>query len=85
MGVFARLLRRSRTTEEAQAAEAGAAQPTVPAEAGATDEAKDTTGAAQEAAAEQTACAAADDGVEIPRQQSAENAVDSEADQGART
>jgi hypothetical protein len=34
---------------------------------------------------EQTARVAADNGAGIPRQQSAENAVDSEADRGART
>ncbi|MER6124336.1 hypothetical protein ABT173_17095 [Streptomyces sp. NPDC001795] len=91
MGVFARLFQRSRTTEEAQSAEAEATQ--VTAEAEATDEAKSTAeardaveaGAGSEATAGEAGQTAAEDGVGIPKQQSAEEVADSEAEEGART
>ncbi|MFJ8358503.1 hypothetical protein [Streptomyces sp. NPDC093984] len=91
MGVFVRLLRRSRTTEGSRSAEAEAAQAVEGADAGATDEVKDAdAGAAEpdgkpEGARQMSAEAAADDGGAIPKQQSAEKAADSEADEGART
>ena len=69
MGVFARIFRRSKATEETRAAEpkesAGAPESTGPAE----HRAKEVPGT---------------DTVEIPKQQSAE-AADSEAGEGART
>ena len=97
MGVFARLLRRSKATEEASVAEAQA--DTTTAGPGA-EEAAEAKGSAEagvvertEAEAEveaeqtvaqtrtvaQTAEADSGDGVEIPKQQSAEEAADSEA------
>ncbi|MEV6740189.1 hypothetical protein AB0N14_25865 [Streptomyces sp. NPDC051104] len=88
MGVFARLLRRSRTTEEGRSAEAEAAQAAEGAEAGATDVVKDAGAAEPDGKPEgapQKGAEAADDGVGIPKQQSAEKAADSEADEGART
>ncbi|MGR6973172.1 hypothetical protein ACU639_26900 [Streptomyces cynarae] len=91
MGVFARLLRKSRTTEEDRSSEAGAAQAVEGAEAGATDEVKEGDADTAEPAGKpegvphKSAEAAADDGVGIPKQQSAEKAADSEADEGART
>ncbi|WLW51758.1 hypothetical protein [Streptomyces sp. YU58] len=102
MGVFARLLRRSKTTEEATAAEVQAADASTDekgeqaeeaaeakgsAEAGADVEAKAETGTG-DAAEEKTAAADKDtsgEGVEIPKQQSAEEVADSEAGEGART
>ncbi|KOU71544.1 hypothetical protein ADK57_11020 [Streptomyces sp. MMG1533] len=103
MGVFARLLRRSKTTEEASTAEAQAGTPTaepatqeaaeakgsVETEAGAKSKTK--AEAKAEDAVEETAVEAVEDtsgsgeGVEIPKQQSAEEAADSEAGEGART
>jgi hypothetical protein len=95
MGVFGRILRRSKATEEASTAEAvtdteTAAAPTAEAaaevsgtEAGAgVEEAAGTT--ATEAVATAGSADAAD-GVEIPKQQSAEVAADNEAGEGART
>lgn len=87
MGVFARLFRRSKATEETRTAEsgageaaagagpesaAGAAEPKGPAEV------PETTGPAEKEAREVT------DTVEIPKQQSAE-AAGSETGEGART
>ncbi|MEU9574639.1 hypothetical protein AB0D62_33165 [Streptomyces massasporeus] len=92
MGVFARLLRRSRATAEAPAAEAQtdtakAGPETAAAEAA---ETKGTDGA--EEAAEPTAEATSEaskstesEGVDIPKQQSTEKAADNEAGEGART
>lgn len=94
MGVFARLLRKSKNTEEASAAETGAdgteteraaeettAEAVETAESGPRNTAE--TDGTDEAA---TAPEAADsDGVGIPKQQSAGEAVDNEADKGART
>ncbi|MEV5019170.1 hypothetical protein ACIGW1_08345 [Streptomyces sp. NPDC053780] len=91
MGVFARLLRKSKNTEEASAAETGAggteterAAEETPAEAAETAESGPRNTAETDEAA--TAPEAADsDGVGIPKQQSAGEAVDNEADKGART
>ncbi|MGC0374389.1 hypothetical protein [Streptomyces sp. SAI-229] len=89
MGVFARLFRRSKATEETRTAEnrageaaagsgtesaAGAAEPKGPTEA------PGTTGPAEKEAGEVTGT----DTVEIPKQQSAE-AAGSETGEGART
>ncbi|AQS67182.1 hypothetical protein [Streptomyces pactum] len=94
MGVFARLFRRSKTTEEAptaevsadtpepeRAVEKSAAETAEPAEAGPRN-------TAQGAEADDTAEAdgsADSENVGIPKQQSAGEAVDNEADKGART
>lgn len=92
MGVFARLLRRSKATAETPAAEAqtGTAKAEPETEAAETAETKDTDGA--EEAAEPTAEATAEaststesEGVDIPKQQSTEKAADNEAGEGART
>jgi hypothetical protein len=93
MGVFARLLRKSKATEEAATAEAQADTTTAVPTAQETAEAKGSTeaeaGAKAEDAVAKTAAAAADestgDGVEIPKQQSAGEVADSEAGEGART
>ncbi|WP_217139683.1 hypothetical protein [Streptomyces sp. AC627_RSS907] len=93
MGVFARLLRRSKATEEAPAAETRAATPDTP-ETGRA--AEDATQAAETAdagprntarPAEPDEADVADDpeGVGIPKQQSAGEAVDNDSDEGART
>ncbi|MYR42222.1 hypothetical protein [Streptomyces sp. SID5910] len=89
MGVFARLFRRSKATEEASAAETRAETP-APGSA-ADEDAAEAKGSAV-AGAEETAAAvpepaeAADsESVGIPKQQSAGEAVDNEADKGART
>ncbi|MEV8432735.1 hypothetical protein PGH47_31465 [Streptomyces sp. HUAS 31] len=84
MGVFARLFRRSKATEEASTVEVQADTPT----AEETAEAKGSVEAQAEEAAPTTSEAVAsdgDDGVEIPKQQSADEAADSEAGEGART
>ncbi|MGC9407381.1 hypothetical protein [Streptomyces sp. DZ1-3] len=91
MGVFARLLRKSRNTEEASAAEtAGGDTETGRAAEESTAKAAETAEAGPRNTAEtdeaDTAPEAADsDGVGIPKQQSAGEAVDNEADKGART
>ncbi|MFF1305075.1 hypothetical protein [Streptomyces sp. NPDC058307] len=121
MGVFARLLRRSKATEEASTAEAQADIPTTEPAAEEAAEAKGSTDAEAGAGAEakagtrtetegetrvepqvevgQTAAAKDPDGstateavedagaesVEIPKQQSADDAADHEAGEGART
>ncbi|MFD1656879.1 hypothetical protein ACFSL4_01175 [Streptomyces caeni] len=99
MGVFARLFRRSRTTEEAQSAEAEIPQPAATAATTTAAEATDAAtaaaaaaeGTAEEAesgpppAAAETARPTADGGVAIPGQQSAKDVADSEADERART
>ena len=84
MGVLARLFRRSRTAEEASTAvtEAGTAATESGTEK--TDPAVEATEAKDSAGAEGTETAAAAEGV-IPRQQSAEEAADREAGEGART
>ncbi|MCL8012962.1 hypothetical protein [Streptomyces sp. AS02] len=92
MGVFARLLRRSKATEEASTAEVQADTPTAESAAEEAAEAKGSTetkaeDAAQPAAADSTEADGGDgdDGVEIPKQQSSDEAADSEAGEGART
>jgi len=92
MGVFDRILRRSKATEEASTAEAQAdAQTAESLTAEAADEVSETeAGARVQEAAETTATeavGAADgvDSVEIPKQQSAEAAADNEAGESART
>ncbi|MEU9590597.1 hypothetical protein ACGF7W_23905 [Streptomyces sp. NPDC048219] len=89
MGVFARFLRRSKTTEEASAAESRAG---TPAPGSAADEkATEANGPADAGVGETTpavtepAEAADSEGVGIPKQQSADEAVDNESDKGART
>ncbi|MET7684166.1 hypothetical protein [Streptomyces sp. NPDC005423] len=100
MGVFARLLRRSKATEEGSTAEAQAAPETAEAaaeqvvvgEATVADPTGSTDGTAAkeaedaEVAAETEAEGSAGaEAVEIPKQQSAEKAADSGAGEGART
>lgn len=92
MGVFARLFRRSKNTEEASGAEPRTDTPDTgsAAEAKATEavEAADA-GPRNTAQADGAGGAAAEpgdsEGVGIPKQQSAGEAVDNEADKGART
>ncbi|MFC8247250.1 hypothetical protein [Streptomyces chartreusis] len=88
MGVFARLFRRSKATEEASTAEVQADTPTAEQAAEETEAKGSTEAQAEEAArpsASESAPADGDDGVEIPKQQSADEAADSEAGEGART
>ncbi|MFJ4370933.1 hypothetical protein [Streptomyces chartreusis] len=89
MGVFARLFRRSKATEEASTVEVQADTPTAEQAAEEPAEAKGSAEARAEEAARPTASEAVasdgDDGVEIPKQQSADEAADSEAGEGART
>ncbi|MFG2516247.1 hypothetical protein [Streptomyces sp. NPDC048584] len=89
MGVFARIFRRSKTTEETRAPEAradeaaagtGTEDTTGAAEPKESARAPESTGPAERRAKEVTGT----DTVEIPKQQSAE-AADSEAGEGART
>jgi len=77
MGVFDRILRRSKATEEASTAEAQAAAQTAEPVAEEAAEA--------ERPAEGTVEATATEAVDIPKQQSAEEAADNEAGEGART
>ncbi|MGW2649149.1 hypothetical protein ACWC2T_30580 [Streptomyces sp. NPDC001393] len=96
MGVFARLLGRSKTTPEASAAEAqtgtepaGAEAEeaeSAEAEAAGSAEAKSSDGDGSEDVAARSDAETDDpsDGSGIPKQQSAEEAADSEADEGAR-
>ncbi|MFJ3865300.1 hypothetical protein [Streptomyces nigra] len=99
MGVFARIFGRSKASEEASPAEAEASTVTVDSGAEAEEAAEPTAPTAPTGAeAEETAPAAAaetdgtdkadgtgtDEGVEIPKQQSADEAADSEAGEGAR-
>jgi hypothetical protein len=89
MGVFARLFRRSKATEEASTVEAQADTPTAEQAEEETAEAKGSAEAKSEEAAQPAAAesveADGDDGVEIPKQQSADDAADSEAGESART
>jgi hypothetical protein len=97
MGVFARLLRRSKATAETPAAEAqnetakaGTEAETVEAqtaEAARTAEAKGDgeNPEAAEPAAEATPGVTESEAVDIPKQQSTEKAADNEAGEGART
>ncbi|MEU5598751.1 hypothetical protein [Streptomyces sp. NPDC020298] len=99
MGVFARLLRRSKATEEASAtepltgAESGGSEaeeppeeatPAASAESGASESGVPASEAASSDGGE-TGQAAATEATEIPKQQSAEEAADNEAGDGART
>lgn len=92
MGVFARLLRRSKATEDASAAEprtdtesggSGAEEPVVTA----VTEADSGTVATEAGAPEggEAGPAGAAGATEIPKQQSADEAADNEAGDGART
>ncbi|MFP3987499.1 hypothetical protein U9R90_08330 [Streptomyces sp. E11-3] len=87
MGVFSRFRRKSKDTEEASTAEAQAATLTVEPAAEAAEEAVE---ASAEAAADgddvpdTDADAASAEGVEIPKQQSADEAADNEAGEAAR-
>ncbi|MFC8147007.1 hypothetical protein ACFUKV_35515 [Streptomyces paradoxus] len=89
MGVFARLLRRSKATAETPAAEAqtDTAKAGPEEEAAEAAEAKGTDGAgeAAEPAGEAAAEVTESEGVDIPKQQSTEKAADNEAGEGART
>ncbi|MFE9769207.1 hypothetical protein ACFYPC_32620 [Streptomyces sp. NPDC005808] len=88
MGVFTRLLRRSKATEEASAAQVQADTLTGEPEAKVAEKAKGSseTGSEGGATAEtETAAAATTEEVEIPEQQTAEKAADSEAGESART
>jgi hypothetical protein len=95
MGVFARLFRRSKSTEETSVAETRTDTPDTPDTEGAAEaspaEAAETTdaGPRNTAEADEAAGATAEGGdsesVGIPKQQSAGEAVDNEADKGART
>ncbi|MFJ8464113.1 hypothetical protein [Streptomyces swartbergensis] len=91
MGVFARLLRRSKATEEAPA-EAQADKATAGTEAEETAGAEAAKGADGAAEAAESAAEAAEsaevtetEGVDIPKQQSTDKAADNEAGEGART
>ncbi|MEU9287784.1 hypothetical protein AB0D57_24540 [Streptomyces sp. NPDC048275] len=86
MGVFARLLRRSKATEEASTAEVQADTQTADAgaEAEVAEEAKGSPESGGEAEAAQTAETTTTEDVEIPQQQTAEKAADNEAGEGAR-
>ncbi|MFF7309457.1 hypothetical protein [Streptomyces sp. NPDC008137] len=86
MGVFARLLRRSKATPEAPAAEAQsdtAKAGSEAEEAAESPEAKGADGATE--TAEASAEAGEGEGVDIPKQQSTDKAADNEAGEGART
>ncbi|MGW0863159.1 hypothetical protein [Streptomyces sp. NPDC002611] len=93
MGVFARLLRRSKATPEASAAEAQTDTAKAGSEAEEAAEAPEAKGAegaegageAAEASAETAAEATEGEGVDIPKQQSTDKAADNEAGEGART
>ncbi|MFH9064806.1 hypothetical protein ACH4GM_26810 [Streptomyces coeruleorubidus] len=88
MGVFARLLRRSKATEESPA-EAQADKATAGTEAEETAGAEAAEGAEGAAEAAESATEAAEvtetEGVDIPKQQSTDKAADNEAGEGART
>ncbi|WP_328447341.1 hypothetical protein OG780_11675 [Streptomyces sp. NBC_00386] len=79
MGVFERLLRRSKATEEAPAVEAPAV------EARGAVEAEGSSGGNEGEATARTAGATAAEDAGIPRQQTPEEAADNEADKGSRT
>jgi hypothetical protein len=89
IGVFDRLLRRSKATEEASTADTQT--DTQPAEdrtveaAGEVSESEAGAGVQEAAETTATEVVEAADGVEIPKQQSAEAAADNEAGEGART
>ncbi|WP_326653034.1 MULTISPECIES: hypothetical protein [unclassified Streptomyces] len=87
MGVFSRFRRKSRTTAEASTEEAAVstltAEPSAEADSG-SEASKDAVAEVTEAEAGEVAEATAAEGVEIPKQQSAEEAADNEAGEGAR-
>uniref|UniRef100_A0AAU3I2W3 Gliding motility protein n=1 Tax=Streptomyces sp. NBC_01393 TaxID=2903851 RepID=A0AAU3I2W3_9ACTN len=83
MGVFERLLRRSKATEEAPAVEAPAVEAPAVDARGAV-EAEGSSGNEGEATARTAGATAAED-TGIPRQQTPEEAADNEADKGSRT
>ncbi|OWA18178.1 hypothetical protein B9W64_09195 [Streptomyces sp. CS159] len=92
MGVFARLFRRSKGTEETSVAEtrtdtpdAGSTADVTTAEAAETADAGPRNTAEADEAAGATAEGGDSESVGIPKQQSAGEAVDNEADKGART
>ncbi|QOV35093.1 hypothetical protein IM697_34185 [Streptomyces ferrugineus] len=89
MGVFARIFRRSKAAEEASTAEAQADTPTAEPAAEETAEAEASVEVnaedADRSAPAESVEGESDDGVEIPKQQSADAAADSEAGEGART
>ncbi|MCH5675316.1 hypothetical protein [Streptomyces gilvus] len=91
MGVFARLLRRSKATEGASTAAAQDGTPTAQSEAvteepSAAKESAEANGPAEgERTTKETDGDTSGEGVEIPQQQSAEDAADSEAGESART
>ena len=91
MGVFAWLLGRSKTTEETSTADEQSVTVTDEPVAEETEAAKGSpeadSGAETEITAEKTEAVAvpAAEGVEIPKQQSADEAADREAGEGART
>lgn len=97
MGVFARLLGRSKATEEASTAAVQSDTQTADSEAEVTEEAKGSSeksegsesqggsGSDGGVAATEPAETTAKDDVEIPQQQTAEKAADNEAGESART
>ncbi|MGW0615084.1 hypothetical protein [Streptomyces sp. NPDC002788] len=90
MGVFARLLRRSKATAEAPAADAQADRAKAGPEAEETAKAAESKGAdgapeGDQSAAEPTTEVSEPEGVDIPKQQSTDKAADNEAGEGART
>ncbi|MER5438666.1 hypothetical protein [Streptomyces sp. NPDC002790] len=91
MGVFARFRRKVNAADEASTAEAQAATLTAAPEVAEAEEPIEATAgpAADQEATEtapegETAEVAVSEGVEIPKQQSAEQAADNEASEGAR-
>ncbi|GAA5026367.1 hypothetical protein [Streptomyces siamensis] len=84
MGVFARLLRKAKATEEASTAEVQTGPCGADAEAETAEEAKAPSETGGPATAEKTAATAAEEDVEIPQQQTADKAADNEAGEGAR-
>ncbi|MFD7392369.1 hypothetical protein ACFV46_28290 [Streptomyces sp. NPDC059852] len=87
MGVFARIFGRSKVSEEASSAEAEAGTETAEPAAEAAEPSGPSGAEVEEtapAAAADTEGTGTDDGVEIPKQQSADEAADSETGEGAR-
>lgn len=84
MGVFARLLRRSKATEEASTAEVEAASQPACTEAEVAAKAEGSSENEGEATAGTAGTDTAED-VDIPKQQTAEQAADNDAGEGART
>ncbi|GHE52005.1 hypothetical protein CP980_08665 [Streptomyces vinaceus] len=82
MGVFSRFRRKA---AEASTEEAAAATLTTESEAAVAESTAETAAEAGSAEAEAEAAGTAPEGVEIPKQQSAEKAADSETGEGART